>query len=33
LNGLPEEDEHCARLAADTIRMAVEDYLSSKQSN
>jgi nitrogen fixation NifU-like protein len=30
LGGLPEEDEHCALLAASTMRLAVHDYLSSK---
>ncbi len=29
LGGLPAADEHCARLAADTMRMALEDYLST----
>jgi nitrogen fixation NifU-like protein len=28
LGGLPEESEHCAKLAADALRMAVEDYLA-----
>ena len=27
LGGLPPEDEHCALLAADTVRMAVRDYM------
>ena len=30
LGGLPEEDEHCALLAASTMRLAVHDYLSSR---
>ena len=30
LGGLPEEDEHCALLAASTMRLAVHDYLCSK---
>ena len=30
LGGLPEEDEHCALLAARTMRLAVHDYLNSK---
>ena len=30
LGGLPEEDEHCALLAASTMRLAVHDHLSSK---
>jgi len=29
LNGLPEEDEHCALLAANTLRSAVEDYVNA----
>ena len=28
LEGLPEEDKHCAKLAVDTLRMALQDYLS-----
>jgi Mrp family chromosome partitioning ATPase/predicted Fe-Mo cluster-binding NifX family protein len=28
LGGLPEESEHCALLAADTLRAACEDYLA-----
>jgi len=27
LGGLPEESEHCALLAADTLKAAIEDYL------
>lgn len=27
LGGLPPEDEHCALLAANTVRMAVRDYM------
>lgn len=30
LGGLPEEDEHCALLAASAMRLAVHEYLSSK---
>ena len=30
LDGLPEEDRHCAELAANTLRMAVYDYISSR---
>ena len=30
LGGLPEEDEHCALLAASTMRLAIHDYLISK---
>jgi nitrogen fixation NifU-like protein len=26
LGGLPEESRHCAKLAADVLRMALEDY-------
>ena len=29
LQGLPEEDHHCANLAVDTIKMAVNDYLGN----
>jgi len=28
LGGLPEESEHCALLASDTLREAVKDYLA-----
>lgn len=30
LGGLPEESEHCALLAANTIRAALTDYLESR---
>jgi nitrogen fixation NifU-like protein len=30
LGGLPEDDEHCALLAANTMRLAVHDYLNSR---
>jgi len=30
LGGLPEESEHCALLAANTLRAAVKDYLAFK---
>ena len=30
LGGLPEESEHCALLAANTLREAVKDYLAFK---
>jgi nitrogen fixation NifU-like protein len=30
LDGLPEESAHCALLAADTLKAALVDYLSSK---
>jgi len=30
LGGLPEESAHCALLAANTIKEAVKDYLSTK---
>ena len=30
LGGLPEENLHCALLAADTLREAVKDYLACK---
>jgi nitrogen fixation NifU-like protein len=32
LGGLPEEDVHCAQLAAETLRRALADHLSHKQS-
>jgi nitrogen fixation NifU-like protein len=31
LGGLPEESEHCALLAADTLKEAIKDYLASKR--
>ena len=31
LGGLPEESEHCALLAADTLREAIRDYLAMKK--
>jgi nitrogen fixation NifU-like protein len=31
LGGLPEESEHCALLAANTIKAAVRDYLAYKK--
>ncbi len=30
LGGLPEESQHCALLAADTLKAAVRDYLAFK---
>jgi len=30
LGGLPEKEEHCADLAARTMRLAVHDYLSTR---
>jgi nitrogen fixation NifU-like protein len=30
LGGLPEESEHCALLAADTLKEAIKDYLTFK---
>jgi len=30
LGGLPEESEHCALLAADTLKVAIKDYLAFK---
>lgn len=30
LDGLPEESEHCALLAATTLKLAISDYLSRK---
>ncbi len=32
LGGLPEEDVHCARLAAETLRRALADYLYRKRT-
>jgi nitrogen fixation NifU-like protein len=31
LDGLPEESEHCALLAANTLKEAIKDYLASKK--
>jgi nitrogen fixation NifU-like protein len=31
LGGLPEESEHCALLAADTLKAAISDYLAIKK--
>ena len=31
LGGLPEESEHCALLAADTLKEAIKDYLAFKK--
>lgn len=31
LGGLPEESEHCALLATDTLKTAVRDYLAMKK--
>ena len=31
LGGLPEEDQHCAQLAADTLRNAITTYLKMKR--
>ena len=31
LGGLPEESEHCALLAANTLKAAIKDYLSFKK--
>jgi len=32
LGGLPEEDVHCAQLAAETLRRALADYLYRKRA-
>jgi nitrogen fixation NifU-like protein len=32
LGGLPEEDVHCAQLAAETLRRALADYLYHKKA-
>ena len=31
LGGLPEESEHCARLAANALKEAIRDYLAMKR--
>ena len=31
LGGLPEESQHCAQLAANTLRAAIRDYLELKR--
>ena len=31
LGGLPEESEHCALLAANTLKAAIRDYLTQKE--
>jgi nitrogen fixation NifU-like protein len=31
LGGLPDESEHCALLAANTLREAVRDYVATKR--
>ncbi len=31
LDGLPEESEHCALLAATTLKLAIADYLKKKR--
>ncbi len=31
LGGLPEESEHCALLAADTLKAAIKDYMALKR--
>lgn len=31
LGGLPEESQHCALLAANTLKEAVKDYLITKK--
>jgi len=31
LGGMPEEEEHCALLAATTLNMALNDYLANKR--
>ena len=32
VGGLPEESQHCALLAANTLRAAIEDYLATKNA-
>ena len=31
LGGLPQESEHCALLAANTLKAAIRDYIATKQ--
>jgi nitrogen fixation protein NifU and related proteins len=31
LGGLPDESEHCALLAADTLKAAIRDYIATKR--
>jgi nitrogen fixation NifU-like protein len=31
LGGLPEDDAHCALLAANTLKEAIKDYMASKK--
>jgi nitrogen fixation NifU-like protein len=31
LGGLPQESEHCALLAADTLKEAIKDYLTMER--
>jgi nitrogen fixation NifU-like protein len=31
LDGLPQESEHCALLAANTLKAAIRDYVATKQ--
>lgn len=31
LHGLPQEDEHCAQLATDTIKEAIRDYFLTRR--
>ena len=33
LDGLPEDDAHCAQLASETLRRALADYLYKKRSS
>ena len=33
LEGLPEESEHCALLAANTLKAAIKDYLTTKKES
>jgi nitrogen fixation NifU-like protein len=33
LGGLPEENRHCALLAANTLKEAIKDYLASKNDS
>jgi NifU-like protein involved in Fe-S cluster formation len=32
LGGMPEEEVHCAHLAAETLRKAIEECLSKKRA-
>jgi len=33
LGGLPEEDQHCALLAATTLKLAISDHLNRRRES